>query len=244
MASEVDIANLALGHLGDNATVSSLYPPEGSAQAEHCARFYPIARDSLLEMHSWGFSTKRANLALLGSAWPEWQYCYQQPSDALNLLAVLPQDATSDYTEPMTGGSGESWLSSMGVSGSDTVNVNGGYLTLSSGIGMPVAYTPQPYSSEALDDGTPVIYTNVENAVLRYTARVTDTTKFSPLFTDCLAWLLASYLAGPIIKGDVGAQMAQACYKVFLVRKADATTSDANQRRVDLRVATPWVVNR
>lgn len=52
MASEVDICNLALARLGDNATVASIDPPEGSAQAEHCARFYAIARDSLLEMHA------------------------------------------------------------------------------------------------------------------------------------------------------------------------------------------------
>jgi hypothetical protein len=67
VASEVDICNLALGHIGDSATVSSINPPEGSAQAEHCSRFYPIARDSLLEMHNWGFATKRTNLALLSS---------------------------------------------------------------------------------------------------------------------------------------------------------------------------------
>ena len=33
MASEVDICNLALAHLGDAATVSSINPPEGSIQA-------------------------------------------------------------------------------------------------------------------------------------------------------------------------------------------------------------------
>ena len=48
MPSEVDICNLALGHLGDSATVATIDPPEGSAQAEHCARFYPIARDARL----------------------------------------------------------------------------------------------------------------------------------------------------------------------------------------------------
>ena len=42
MASEIDIVNLALSRLGDDATVASLYPPEGSAQAEHGARFYPV----------------------------------------------------------------------------------------------------------------------------------------------------------------------------------------------------------
>ena len=66
MASEVDICNLALSHLGDNATVASIDPPEGSAQAEHCSRFYPIARDTLLEMHNWNFSTRRAVLAQRG----------------------------------------------------------------------------------------------------------------------------------------------------------------------------------
>ena len=46
MASDVDVCNLALAHLGDEATVASISPPEGSAQAGHCARFYPMARDS------------------------------------------------------------------------------------------------------------------------------------------------------------------------------------------------------
>ncbi|NBQ76422.1 MAG: hypothetical protein EBU14_13895, partial [Acetobacteraceae bacterium] len=59
MASEVDICNLALANLGDTATVASINPPEGSAQSEHCSRFYPIARDTLLEMHNWNFSTRR-----------------------------------------------------------------------------------------------------------------------------------------------------------------------------------------
>jgi hypothetical protein len=98
MASAIDICNLALGHLGDTATVASLDPPEGSAQAEHCARFYPIARDALLEMHPWGFATKRAQLAQLGTAWPEWDYAYALPADALSIIAVLPPEASDDYS--------------------------------------------------------------------------------------------------------------------------------------------------
>jgi len=65
MASIVDICNLALSHLGDSATVSSIDPPEGSAQADLCARFFPIALASLLEAHSWGFATRRVALAPL-----------------------------------------------------------------------------------------------------------------------------------------------------------------------------------
>lgn len=62
MPSAVTICNLALAHLGDSATVSSIDPPEGSAQAEHCARFYPVALGLLLEAHPWNFATKRSRL--------------------------------------------------------------------------------------------------------------------------------------------------------------------------------------
>ena len=63
MASEVEICNLALARLGDAATVVSIDPPEGSAQAEHCAMFYPMARDTLLAQHPWGFAQRRVRPA-------------------------------------------------------------------------------------------------------------------------------------------------------------------------------------
>jgi len=222
MASEVDICNLALGHLGDSATVSSLNPPEGSAQAEHCSRFYPMARDSLLEMHNWGFATKRINLALLTSTFSEWQYCYAQPTDAVNLLAVLSSDSTDDYSVPLQYSS-----SVMGVA-----------------ITMGGVYEPQPFSSEVLADGTEVIYTNQANAMLRYTALVSDTTKFNPLFVDCLSWLLASYLAGPIIKGDAGAGEAKRCMQAFMVIFGKAAVSDASQRRTQIQQSVGWMAGR
>lgn len=222
MASEVDICNLALGHLGDSATVSSLSPPEGSAQAEHCSRFYPIARDSLLEMHAWNFATTRVTLASLGSGWPEWQYCYACPTDAVNLLAVLASDATDDYSIQNNFGFTQSGLPLVGAG----------------------TYTPQTYAQETLSDGTLVIYTNQVNAMLRYTRTVTDTTIFSPLFVDALAWYLASYLAGPIIKGDQGAAEAKRCMAAALGMLAKATTSDSNQRRTNIAPNTGWIAGR
>ena len=96
MASEVDICNLALSHIGDTAAVSSLDPPEGSAQAEHCARFYPIARDALLEMHPWKFATRRVLLAQLATETWNWEFAYAEPAGVIKLLAVLPPSAASD----------------------------------------------------------------------------------------------------------------------------------------------------
>ena len=222
MASEVDICNLALGHIGDAATVSSINPPEGSAQAEHCSRFYPVARDALLELHSWGFATKRVNLASLGSAWPEWQYCYAVPNDALNLLAVLPPLATDDYSEGIT------WM----------------YSQTGAALAAGGIYQPQPFNYETLDDGTLVIYTNQENAMLRYTAYVTDTTVFSPLFVSTLSWYLASMLAGPVIKGEAGAAEAKRCMAQAQLMLGKATVSDSNQRRTTIAQNTPWMTGR
>lgn len=201
MASEVDICNLALARLGDEATVASIDPPEGSAQAEHCARFYPIARDALLEMHPWKFAVRREALAALSVPSWEWAYAYAAPASVLSFLAVLPATAgSSDET--------------------------------------------QPFDVESDSNGAVIVLTDTEWATVRYIAHATDTSRFPPLFVDALAWLLASHLAGPMLKGDSGANMAKACYQHFLVALSQARASDANQRKVRPAHSPAWIGGR
>lgn len=225
MASEVDICNLALGNLGDIANVSSIDPPEGSAQAQLCAQFYPIARDSLLEMHTWGFCTMRANLPLLqdlSGQQTQWQYIYQAPSNVLNYIAVLDQNAMDDYSQqfPMA-------YTQVGL--------------VNNGQGL---YTPQDFVVESLVDGTQVIYTNQDNAMLRYTAKVTDPTKFTPLFVEALSHYLSAKLAGPLLKGDQGAAEAKRQMQLFQLHMEKAVESDSNQRRLQVKQSTPWMAAR
>lgn len=224
MASEVDISNIALAHLGDTATVASLYPPEGSAQAEHCARFYPIARDTLLEMHQWSFCTKRVTLPLLNVTMPTWRYVYQLPNDVINVMAVIPYDANDDYSNNM------SYPSQYGYN-PEIIPAAG-------------TYVPQNFSIETLANGIQVICTNQEDAVLRYAAKITDTSKFSPLFTMSLTWLLASMLAGPIIKGEMGAAEGKRCYQMFQGHFTEATQSDAVQRQIKPMHVVSWMTGR
>lgn len=226
MASAVDICNLALGHLGDSATVASIDPPEGSAQAEHCARFYPIARDSLLEMHFWNFCMRRVNLAEVATTWPEWKYAYAVPSDALNIIAVMPPDAHDDYATRFVP--------------TDTPQ----YAHNISPVIAAGRYSPQPFGVETQPDGSQIIYTNQENAMLRYTAYVKDTTQFSPLFVMALSWYLASMLAGPIIKGDAGAAEAKRCTQMAMGFLSQAEMSDSNQRRNTMEHVVPWTAGR
>lgn len=198
MASEVEICNLALSHLGDDATVASIEPPEGSAQAEHCARFYPIARDTLLEMHPWRFAIARVQLAALNVPSWSWQFAYALPASSIKVLAVLPYEADSDDET-------------------------------------------QPYEIETTADGTQVILTNTELATCRFVRRVTDTNKFPPLVVEALSRLLASYMAGPVVKGEAGRKTANDQFQIFNMMAGRAMVSDANQRDMKPTHTPAWI---
>lgn len=226
MASVVDICNLALAHLGDNATIASIDPPEGSAQAEHCQRFYPIARDTLLEMHSWSFSTKRAYAAQVTNSWPMWLYAYAMPSDASEIIAVLPPEAKDDYSTHFTPQTYPDFYTNYSP-------------TVAAG-----QYVPQKFAIETASDGSEIILTNQEQAVFRYHARITDPTKFSPLFTMTLSWHLASMLAGPVIKGDQGAAEAKRCTAMMNLYLGKAMEADSNARKIKPEQIVPWIAGR
>jgi hypothetical protein len=234
MPGIVDIANAALAHLGDEANVQSIMPPDGSVQAVHCARFLPIARDSLLEMHDWNFATRRIVLSELVNDSNQWLYAYAAPTKMICARKVMDENATDDW--------------SMGLGGNSNLglgrNVGPGFVQPISVNSREGVYTPIPYVVESLDDGTQVIRTNQCNALLMYTIRVEDPTKWSPLFCDTLGRYLASYIAGPIIKGQEGRAVAADMLKSAMGMMSMARASDANQRRTDIAPAVSWMVNR
>ena len=218
MASDVDICNEALSHLGDNATVSSISPPEGSAQAEHCARFYPSCLATLLEMHPWAFATKRIALAQVANPSSTWAYAYAQPNNCVNLLSVLDPAAADDYSAPSRRSAGYP------------------YDNMVAGL-----YTPQDFSPETNDAGDDILLTNQAGAVLRYTCLITDTAKFTPMFKETLTWMLASKLAGPVLKGDSGRKAALQCMQTAMSWFGRATDSDASSRKATPQQHVGWL---
>ena len=192
----VDVCNLALSKLGDRATVTSISPPEGSAQADACARWYPIARDVALEEFPQNFSTTREALTLTTNPSGSWAYAYYKPNDCLAALKLMPNAA--DITP--------------GAIFSDT--------QLS---------TDFPYEVETDAGGREIILTNAPNAVLLFTKRVVDPGRFSALFADALVFLLASYLAGPVLKGKTGEAAAKANYSAYTALIGRAAAKSANQ---------------
>ena len=100
MTAEVDICNLALSHLGDDATVTSISPPEGSAQSQHCAIFYPVARNAMLEAHDWGFATTRIKVAVRQKDYCGWRFVYAVPADVVRIISVKPELVCKDESTP------------------------------------------------------------------------------------------------------------------------------------------------
>ena len=232
MASEVDICNMALSHCGDIANVQSIVPPDGTAQSDHCAKWYPVARDSLLEEHDWAFATKRTTLALLSNVTStSWAYGYAAPADMLNPIAMLDQYASDDYTVGIASG----YLNT------DQINGTVPYTIVERGMA-----TPQPFAEETAQDGTCVLWTNLVNAQLRYIFRQTDPTRFSNLFVETLGWKLAALLAGPLVKGQKGVQLAAYCEKAAKEALARAATSDSGQKKTTARERQPvaWINGR
>lgn len=204
MASVVQICNMALTHIGEDARVASISPPDGSVSAGYCATFYDLARTEMLEPGNWAFSLKRAALAETTNSSQAWAYAYVLPSDCLRALRVpSPDPLVTVFNQDSYGLRADD-------RGSADFDIEGG-----------------------------VLYTNAADAVLVYVQDVIDTNEFPPSFASALSYLLASYLAGPVIKGNEGMQvgdgMRQRAMSIASVSAtASANASSAGQRVPDL----------
>ena len=85
------------------------------------------------------------------------------------------------------------------------------------------------------------IYCNIETAFLRYTAQVSDPTKFPPLFVDALSWALTVRLAMPLTR-DI--KQRNDAYKLAQVARGEAETADANEERANSNHDSEFVEGR
>lgn len=89
MASNTEICNLALAHLGTGKAIADL-ESEQSEEATVCRRFYNLARETTLRDVEWPFATKIAAMQLISTnPNSEWDYSYQYPSDCLSVRRIL-----------------------------------------------------------------------------------------------------------------------------------------------------------
>lgn len=159
MSSNVEIANLALSHLGHGKEISDL-TTDRSQEALVCNRFFSTVRDATLRDFSWPFATKYASLALIEEdPNDEWGFSYRYPSDCLMLRKIL------------------------------------------SGIRNDTRQSKIPYEI-ARDDSGFIIYTDQEDAKVKYTVKTEDPSFFTPDFVLALSYRLAAYIAPRLTAGD------------------------------------------
>lgn len=221
MATVVSICNLALSRIGDRASVSSIDPPDGSSQAVSCARMYPLALGALLDMHNWGFATRVAKLAERSDYDGEkgvWEHCYSEPAGCRRVIALEP------YIDE---------------------DAHGGETCFRFWKHHPHMLTPRKIEFELMaDKAGHVILTNLDDAACRYIISEPKPSLFPSLFADALSWLLATYLAGLIIRSNPSVQYAQLCNQQFQLAFDRATKWDARQRATHHRHLPPWILRR
>lgn len=87
--SKVQICNYALKAIGHSSTITSI--DENTTAAANCNLFFDRDRVSLFHDHDWAFARKIVKLVEVTAPVPWWDYAYQQPGDALQIVRLADQ---------------------------------------------------------------------------------------------------------------------------------------------------------
>lgn len=88
MSSNVQIAKLALQHIGDRWDITSL--ADASAEAEQVNLIFNDTRDALLRAHPWVFAKAYTSpAALTGTVPGNWDYMYTYMTDCLRVQGIV-----------------------------------------------------------------------------------------------------------------------------------------------------------
>jgi len=173
-SSQTSICNAALMKIGDEIAISAI--SDKNKPARLLRRCWDSCLDQTLAMEAWPFATTYQALPLLlQSPMPGWQYRYAYPSTCLNALAVCTEDGIRNVMSTIQRGEWATRSQSMGL---------------------------QSYI-KCYGDQSTSICTDLEDAYLIYVTRVTDVTRFTPLFEEALACRLAAEIA-PGLAGEMG----------------------------------------
>jgi len=166
-------------------------------EARECTLHYEIARDAVLADHDWTFARKRVTLALLTTTYSGWTYAYAYPSDCIAPRHIY------DGIGARNGTSYDFDLERFRVV--DNVNYE---------------------ICVSADLNSKVILTEESGAEMRYTARVTNSAIFPPVFVSALSYKLAMELSIPL-KADVTRLQSMSQLYVADIAKAKAVNSNS-----------------
>lgn len=101
--TDVQICNMALGHVGHSKFIAAL--TERSNEVSVLNQYYTNSRDFLLESYPWPFAKKTAVLGLVTdnttvATLHEWTYIYRYPSDCLYARYLLTANGRAETNPP------------------------------------------------------------------------------------------------------------------------------------------------
>lgn len=246
-ASTTEIANLALSHLGQGAVIISALSSDTTREGKACRTFYPRARVETLKAYPWACAKKQATLTLVetfaATAEREWLYSYRLPTDCLLPRRILwegvrnprpeqqvPFDLIADndstaYDAATTYAAGD--YASVTTSG-----ITVWYRALRTTVGDTPASSPSDWV--AVEGGPPkLLLTDQEDAILEYTADVTDPTRFDTDLENAIAVRLAFDVA-PMVAREEAGRLRQELAALWDALFARAQANDYAARQRDL----------
>lgn len=228
----VTIVNAALAEIGAQASVSSINPSDGSAEGNVASLLYNIKIDDLMRAAHWNFTRYQAPLTLLKAAkgTPEnptgtttlippspWVYSYAYPSDCLKARYILPIFPTVGGQVPFTTADNTAipgYTSDFAVrfiSGTDT-DANGNKVR--------------------------VILTNMSQATLVYTSRITDPNLWDPSFVQAAISYLGAWFVNALAR-NAALHKDQTQTAMAIINKARVT--DGNEGPVTMDHMPDWI---
>jgi hypothetical protein len=224
-ASYLDIYNLALSYLDFGQRVQS--PTEKTPQLGFCNAFYDRARKLVLEQCYWTFATRATALTLLVDQstltpsaifYPGWRFAYQKPITALKVQAVTTWYGLRD-------------------------NPNYSYWWCAPGCGPNFNGPYRPPWTEAISaDGSALnILTDQDQAWCIYTIDPPNISILPEVFIDCVAWQLATLIAGPASANQKAKERALKMSELSLTR---ALAQNLNEQQPDPYPDSPSIAAR
>jgi hypothetical protein len=221
------LVNLALSHVAGEYVQD--IETEISNEAIHCRLMYNTALETCLREHDWKFaSVFRPLVPRSGLEGGGWNYVYDYPGDAAALREILTYNQATDHPSV---GFGSQFGSALGRESL----VRGYYgdkqlYAIGNREGFGSDDKPVVLFEIGQDEATEslVIYTDVDEAVMRMTKKVLNPALYSPDFQVCFSWYLAHFVAYPLtrdksIEKDCLVMARQTKGEAYSVNKQEAT---------------------
>lgn len=240
--STAAIANLALSHLGGSAVVITTLASDTTLEGKACRQFYELAKRETLLAHPWNVAQQQAELTLVGEITTEpleWGWRYRLPEDCLMPQRVLYADIRtppSGYRVPyrlMRDTVSTTWdVATTYATGEYAQSSSIWYRALRETVGDTPASSASDWVAVSTYSGVPpqFLLTDVAEAWLEYTVDITDPREFTPDLDNAIAARLAFYVAPKLTSADPNARVSMASLWDFLIRQAQATDANNEQR--------------